>query len=252
MPSNHEVTFEIEAGVAVITLDAPDRKNALTPEMAQALVEVCDEIDADHEVGAAVVRGASGTFCSGAHRDQLARAGHDPAEIQLYREMGSVYQSFARVGRLAVPTIAAVRGAAVGAGVNLMLATDLRIVAEDVRVLSGFQRIGITPGGGHVTLLGRTAGWEAAAAMALFSEEIDGRRAVEIGMAWESVPADAVDERAVELARRPAQDPELAREAVRIQRHELGPPSVSWPVALETERATQMWSLRRRQQLGRT
>jgi enoyl-CoA hydratase len=152
------------------------------------------------------------------------------------------------VGNLLPPSIAAVRGHAVGAGVNLVLATDLRIVAETARIASGFQRIRIHPGGGHYSLLSRLAGREATAAISLFGEEIDGRRAAEMGLAWEALPETAVESRALELAHGPAADPELARATVRSFRLELGPPTIPWAAALEVERAIQMWSLRRKAQ----
>ena len=240
-----EVHLERQDGVAVLTVDNPDVKNGLTPEMGYALSDLCDEIDADPSLGAAVVRGAGGTFCSGADRRRWT-AGADQAEDTVYKELGAVYTAFRRVGTLSVPTIAAVRGAAVGAGLNLALSTDLRIVGTDARLMAGFLRIGLHPGGGYFTLSTRTAGREATAAMGLFSEEITGTRAVEIGLAWEAVDDAAVEGRALELAARAARDPELAREAARSFRTEAGPPGIGWEAALHFERATQMWSQRRR------
>jgi enoyl-CoA hydratase len=241
-----QVQFEVTDGVAVITLHAPERRNALTRGMAEELIALCERLDGDASIGAAVVQGAGGHFCAGAHREVLDGAGEDPADPDHYAAIGSVYQAFQRVGRLAVPTVAAVRGAGGGGGVNLMMATDLRVVSDSVRIIAGFLRIGLHPGGGHFTLLGRTAGREATSAMALFSEEVGGRRAVELGMAWECLPDDEVEARAFELARRPAKDPALAREAVASFRAEVDPPGTSWEVASQAERASQMWSLRRR------
>jgi enoyl-CoA hydratase len=232
-------------GIATITIDSPEVKNGLTPEMGRELSAACDEIDADAQIGSAVVRGAGGTFCSGADR-RTWQPGIDQADDTAYRNTGAVYGAFVRVGKLAVPTIAAVRGAAVGAGINLMLATDLRVVAENARLLAGFLRIGLHPGGGFFTIAGRTAGREATAAMGLFSQEIDGTRAAEIGLAWAAVPDAEVEDTAHRLAAEPAKDPALSREAVRSFRTELGPPGIGWDAAVEFERATQMWSQRRR------
>jgi enoyl-CoA hydratase len=232
-------------GIATLTVDSPEVKNGLTPQMGRDLAAACDEIDADATIGAAVVRGADGTFCSGADRRTWI-PGADQTEDPQFRNTGAVYGAFVRVGRLAVPTIAAVRGAAVGAGINLMLATDLRVVAEDARLLAGFLRIGLHPGGGFFTIAGRSAGREATAAMGLFSQEINGARAAEIGLAWAAVPDVEVEDTAHRLAAEPAKDPALAREAVRSFRTELGPPGIGWEAAVEFERATQMWSQRRR------
>jgi enoyl-CoA hydratase len=242
-----EIRVEQDGPVAVLTLDAPDRRNALTAAMAHELQDACDRIDADPSVGAVVVRGSGGSFCAGAHRDLLAAAAEDPAEDTRLKDVQAVYGAFARVGRLEPPTVAAIEGAAVGAGVNLAFATDLRVMAEEARLLAGFLRIGLHPGGGHFTLVGRTAGREVAAALALFGDELDGRRARDLGVAWAAVPAAEVDETAIRLAHQAGRDPELARAAVRTLRLELGPPGVPWPVALEAETATQLWSLRRRQ-----
>lgn len=240
-----QIHLERRDGVAVLTIDSIEVKNGLTPEMGQQLAELCDEIDADPDIGAAVVKGAGGTFCSGADRRRW-QPNVDQAEDKTYKEAGAIYGAFMRVGTLQVPTIAAVRGAAVGAGLNLMLATDLRIVATDARILAGFLKIGLHPGGGFFTIAGRTAGREATAAMGLFSQEVDGTRAEQIGLAWRAVADEEVEDLAFSLAALPGKDPELSRAAVRSFRTELGPPAIGWDAALQVERATQMWSQRRR------
>jgi enoyl-CoA hydratase len=246
-----EITLERrEDGVALLTLNAPDRRNALTVEMANALIDACERIDADPAVGAVVVRGEGGFFCAGGDRATLDGAGDDPAAPDTYAGMGTIYRSFARVGELAPPTIAAVRGGAVGAGLNLMMATDLRIVASDARVISGFIPIGLHPGGGHAALLGRTGAREATAAMMLFGERIDGVRAAELGLAWAAVEDSQVEDTALTLAARAGADPELARLTARSLRTELGPPALPWAAALELERPSQMWSMRRKRLAG--
>jgi enoyl-CoA hydratase len=235
-----------DGGVALLTLNAPERRNALTIAMAEELFSACEELDADREVGAIVVRGEGGFFCAGGDRATLDAAGRDPADPEQFTGLGAVYRSFARVGQLEPPTVAAVRGGAVGAGLNLMLATDLRIVARDARILSGFIPIGLHPGGGHGALLGRTGSREAAAALALFGERIDGERAAELGLAWAAVDDADVDETALELAGRAGADPELAHRTASSLRAVLGPPALPWAAALELERASQMWSMRRK------
>jgi enoyl-CoA hydratase len=237
--------LERVGNVALITLAAPERRNAFIPSMVAELIAACDEVDADPNIGAAIVRAQGDSFCAGAHRKILAEAGRDPMASANYRALGLTYQAFVRVGALEVPSIAAVRGHAVGAGVNLMLATDLRIVAETASIITGFRRIGVHPGGGHFALLGRSGSREAAAALGLFGLEIDGRRAAEVGLAWECLPAAEVEPRALEIASVVAIDPELARATTRSFRIELGPPAATWPVALEAEKAPQLWSLRR-------
>ena len=241
-----DVTVDVAHGVATFILDNPEVRNALSEDMARRLIELCDEVDAESSIGAAVVQGSGTTFCSGADTRMLLSAEH--ADRESSPTTASIYEAFLRVGNLQMPTVAAVRGAAVGAGLDLALATDLRIVARDARLIAGFQRIGLHPGGGFFTLAGRLAGREASTAMGAFGEEISGDRAVALGLAWEAVEDERVTERAQELAQRVALDPELARVIIRSMRLELGPPAVAWPTAVEIERGPQLWSRQRLQQ----
>jgi len=241
MPAIH---LTVEAGVARIEIDNQDVKNALSPEMADDLVDACEQIDGNHEVGALVVTGAGRDFCSGA--DTRTWVDHDnPASDAAFENTSRTYRAFMRVGNVAVPTVAAIRGVAVGAGTNLALAADLRIVAHDARLL-GFSRTRIHPGGGFLTLASRAMGREATAAVGLFGAELNGHDAVRVGLAWETLPADDVVARAMELAAIPARDPELSRKVLHSFRVESAASALSWDAAVEFERGVQMWSLRRR------
>lgn len=242
MPGVH---LEIDGGIAVLTVDNPGKKNALTIGIAEELTRHCDEIDARDDVGAVVVRGADGTFSSGADTAEW-RPDQPAASEQAWQYGTVVYGSFRRVGALRAPVIAAVRGAAVGAGLNLMLAADVRIVSNEARLLAGFIRAGITPGGGFFTLVNRLAGPETAIAMALFGEEVRGADAVARGLAWAAVPDAEVEPLALELAAAAARDPIAVRRSLALARQELGPPGVSWDAAIQMERGLQMWSQHRR------
>ncbi|MBO0768828.1 MAG: enoyl-CoA hydratase/isomerase family protein [Solirubrobacterales bacterium] len=239
------VLVEKNDGIATVTLSNPGKRNAIDHAMAVALVRTCEELDADASVGAVLLCGAEGYFCSGGDRKLLAAAGERPAAPAEFAAMTDVYNSFRRVGDLRAPTIAAIRGGAVGAGLNLALATDLRIVAEDAVLMSGFMRIGLHPGGGNGHLLRQTAGSEAAAALTLFGERIDGVRAVQLGLAWEA-PGDAeVESRARELAAIPAADPEVAWRTAKSLRAQ-GDKHARWDLALDYERSSQMWTMARK------
>lgn len=240
------VTMERDGAVAVMTVSSPEVRNALTGDMGEQVTELCAQVDADPTVGALVVRGADGTFCSGADTRTWS-SNEDPAGAEAYGRTSAVYGAFVRVGELRVPTVAAVRGAAVGAGLNLALATDLRVVADDARLIGGFVRAGITPGGGFFSLMARRAGPEAAVALGLFNQELSGARAAALGLAWEVVPDAEVEERAMMIAASAAGDPELVRRALAVARMELGAFGMPWPAAVEAERGTQMWAQRRRQ-----
>lgn len=233
------VQLDISTPIAVVTLDAPARRNALDGAMAAGIADAVAEASANEEVGAIVITGAGKAFCAGAVRELLARAG-DPDDREARRELDAVYDVFLAVGSASVPTIAAVNGAAVGAGLNLALSTDVTIVASDAPLISGFARISIHPGGGHLHLLRRRAGSATAAAVGLLDQAVDGRRAVELGLAWEHCAADAVVARACELMSDVARDPELARLTTRtLRRDGLD----GWAGHVEAERGAQLTTL---------
>jgi enoyl-CoA hydratase len=241
-----EIELDVRENIATITLNAPERRNALVGAMVRELLAVCDAIDGDDKIGAVIVTGRGPTFCAGADRSVIARAQVDPAAAESYAEVSLVYDAFARIATLAPPTIAAVRGHAVGAGVNLMFSTDIRVVAEDAVIRSGFLRLGVHPGGGHFALLARAAGLDAVAGVALFGEEVDGRRAAALGLAWTAVADAEVEPTARRIASGIAKDPALARAAAHSFRLEIGPPRLAPQAGREVERAPQMWSFRRR------
>ena len=226
--------------VAVITLDDPERRNALSRDMVDALTGAVDALEADDGIGALVVTGAAPAFCSGADVTALTRlgeTGEDPDDVR------DIYAGFLRVLECPLPTIAAVNGPAVGADLNLALACDLRIAGISARFDARFLRIGIHPGGGHTWLLDRAVGPQAAAAMNLFGERLDGERAAQTGLAWECVPDAELVDRAAELAARAAEAPrELATRVKATLRH--APWHAGFDAALRFELEHQVWSLR--------
>lgn len=240
------VRLSVEDHVAVIELDNPGRRNAIDLNVAASLIEACDEVDHDPHVGGVVIQGAGGYFCSGGDRRVLTRSSQAPLDRQNYDDISALYRSFTRVGELTVPTVAAVRGGAVGAGLNLALAADVRVVAADAVLAPGFLDIGLHPGGGHLHLLSRLAGPQAAAAVGVMGATVDGRGAVRLGLAWEAVDDADVEPKSIELVRRVASDPDLARQAKRslmLEAH--APSSGGWPAAVEIERVAQLWSFAR-------
>ena len=235
------VEVERHDRVAVVRLVDRERRNALSLPMVEAIVHAFDELEHDAAIGAVVVTGAPPAFCSGAVTSSLGRLAATDDEV----ERGSivtVYDAFLRVLRSPLPTIAAVDGAAVGAGFNLALACDLRLVGPTARFESRFLRIGIHPGGGHLWLLERAAGPQAAAACVLFGEPIDADRAVETGLAWSSHPALELLEAAVALGSRAASAPEplVARTKASLRRAPWQP---DFDAAIATELEAQTWSL---------
>lgn len=232
-------------GVAVLTLAAAQRRNAITLAMAQDLGAACERIDANDAVGAVVLVSEGPAFCAGADRDLLRRIAADVSAEQAYRDIEQIYGAFARVSKLRPPSIAAIQGPAIGAGLNLALSTDLRIAAHDARLASGFLGLGMHPGGGHFSLVGRAGGPGTAAALGLFGIELDGREAVERGLAWESHSAELVVPRCLELAAAAAARPALARRTSQSMRLQSSANAMSADAAVQLEQAAQMWSLPR-------
>ncbi len=224
--------------VAILTLDDPDRRNALTAEIVDAIVDAICACEADDAVGAIVVTGAPPAFCSGADTSALgAMSAHDGRDAVQVR---GIYDGFLSVRDCTLPTVAAVNGAAVGAGCNLALCCDVRLAGESARFDSRFARIGLHPGGNHLWMLERAVGPQAAAAMNLFGERVDGARAAELGLAWRCVPdAELLDE-AVALAARAAEVPRSLARSVKQTLRE-----VPWQPDLETALETELERQRR-------
>jgi enoyl-CoA hydratase len=226
--------------VAVLTLDEPERRNALTADLVEEIRTAVTALNGNEYVGALVVTGKPPAFCSGADVGALAAIANADQEPENVRD---IYAGFLCVLDSPLPTVAAVNGPAVGAGFNLALACDVRFAGESARFDARFLRIGIHPGGGHTWMLDRAVGPQAAAAMTLFGERVDGRRAAEIGLAWECAPDDELVERAVAFAAQAAEAPrELAMRVKASLRR--APWQPSFDDALRHELEHQAWSLR--------
>ena len=224
---------EITDGVAVVTLNDPDRRNALNLDMNDEILAAMDEIEADEAVGAVVVTGEPPAFCAGADLSQLGSSQADGLK--------TIYQGFLRFGDCPLPTIAAVNGAAVGAGMNLALACDVRLAGRAAKFDTRFLQLGLHPGGGHTWMLRRAIGPQGVAAMVLFGEVLDGAEAERVGLAWRCVDDDDLLDTARALAAKAADVPRpLARRAketlatmAAVDEHDK---------AVDIELDVQMWS----------
>jgi enoyl-CoA hydratase len=227
--------------VAVVTLIDRERRNAMTAGMVAEIVATFDELEADDGTGAVVITGEPPAFCSGADVAALGSLSTQRDDGER-RQVSSIYEGFLRVLRTTLPTVAAVNGPAVGAGLNLALACDVRLAATSARFDTRFLRIGLHPGGGHTWMLDRAVGPQAAAAMVIFGERIDGPRAAEIGLAWACHPDDELLDRAVAFATRAADVPkELTALTLGTLREAAWQPDFDTAVATEIGR--QAWSL---------
>jgi enoyl-CoA hydratase len=188
------VLTEIADGVATITLNDPGRRNALDLDFNEELFAAFDAIEANPSVGAVVITGAPPAFCAGADLSHLDQKGSREGLL-------AIYEGFMRVGRCPLPTIAAVNGAAVGAGMNLALVCDLRLAARSARFDTRFLNLGIHPGGGHTWMFQRIAGPQTTFATVVFGQVLDGETAEKHGLVWRCVEDDQLLPTAQEMAR---------------------------------------------------
>lgn len=168
------VQYSVEDKVATLTVNDPDRRNAVTSLMSQEIRAAITEAEADPMVHAVIVTGAGVAFCAGA---DLSALGAATAE-----GLRSLYDGFLAVAECTLPTIAAVNGAAVGAGLNLALAADVRIAGENAVFDPRFQALGIHPGGGATWMLQRAVGVQVARASLLFGMKFDAQAAYRHGL----------------------------------------------------------------------
>jgi enoyl-CoA hydratase len=177
------------AGVLTLRLDNPARRNALDLDLAAEIRDGLAAARSDAALRCVVITGVGNSFCSGADLGGLIEQGG--GSVLTRRELlGAYYRTFLDVRDFPLPTIAAVNGPAIGAGLNLALCCDLRLASPSARFGATFVRIGIHPGGGATYLLSRLVGPARAAEMVLTGEVVEAGRAVEMGLANRLVASD--------------------------------------------------------------
>lgn len=197
------IILDRSEGVATLTLNNPAERNTMTAELVGDIKQAMDEIEADETIGAIIVTGAAPAFCAGANLGNLAEADGE--------SLTKIYEGFLRIARSPLPTIAAVNGAAVGAGMNLALCCDVRIAGARAKFDTRFLQIGLHPGGGHTWMFRNIAGPQAAMAAVIFGEILDGREAERVGLVYKCVPDEELMATARVMAVRAASAPrELA------------------------------------------
>lgn len=202
MAESDLVLYRVDNRVALITVNDPDRRNAVTDESSALLRAAVERAEADADVHAVVITGAGKAFCAGADLSALGGAG---AGTETEPGLLRIYDGFMAIGSCSLPTIAAVNGAAVGAGLNLALAADVRIAGPAALFDARFQKLGIHPGGGATWMLQRAVGPQVARAALLFGMRFDAESAVRHGLAL--TVADDPVAAALELAAGPAAAP---------------------------------------------
>ena len=202
----------VKDGVAVLTLNRPDRLNALSGPMLDALLEALPRLAADAAVGVVVVTGAGRGFCAGGDVKAMAE-GREFAETGL-EEKAHGLRSKMEVSRLLhempKPAIAMVRGAAAGAGLSIALACDLRMAGESAKFATAFARVGYSGDFGGSWFLTQLVGTAKARELYYTAEIVDAKTAAQLGLVNRVVPDDRLEEETLALARKLAAGPRIA------------------------------------------
>jgi enoyl-CoA hydratase len=191
-------------GVAVVTLYDPDRRNAMTVAMGDAIEATFRELATDDDLRVVVLTGAPPAFSGGGDLDMLEELGRRSRDegYDATEHMRTFYRRFLSVRDVPVPVIAAVNGHAIGAGLCVALACDLLLVAEDAKVGLNFSRLGLHPGMAGSWLLPRHLGWQRAAQWLYTGDIVTGTVAAAQGMALQALPTDEVLPAALDMAGR--------------------------------------------------
>ncbi|MGH2830504.1 MAG: enoyl-CoA hydratase/isomerase family protein [Actinomycetota bacterium] len=208
------VLVERTGGIATLTLNRPDVRNAMTAEVTAAFTQAVDALREDADVRAVVVTGAGKSFCAGGDLSFIS-PGPGASIAENRTKMRAFYGKFLSIRSLEVPTIAAVNGAAVGAGLCLALACDMRVAAQDAKISTAFTKLGLHPGMAGTYLLTRLVGTARAADLMFTARTIDGGEAQRLGVVDRVAPAGGALEIALALAREISANAPLAMRLVK-------------------------------------
>lgn len=231
------LNFEVNDGIAIVTINDPKRRNIISGALVDEIISAFAIIEKDEHIKAVIVTGAAPAFCAGADLQDLsdAREG-DGTGIK------KVYEGFMTIARCPLPTIAAVNGAAVGAGMNLATACDIRIAAKSAVFDTRFMQLGLHPGGGHTWMLQRAFGWQNSIATLLLGQKLTGDDAVTKGLAWACVEDEKLLETAKALASKTASYPRDL--LIRTKQSLIDTAAINdHKAAVDYEYTPQMWSV---------
>lgn len=214
------VKLEKRDGVGIITLNTPHNMNAMSTKFGRDLSQVVEEVNKDNEVKVVVLTGAGKGFCSGAdlaemvHTAEVLLKGGTPKETifgpNLREEQASHLMVSYNINKMEKPTIAAVNGAAIGAGFSLALACDLRVASENAKFQMAFVKRGVIPDVGGTYYLTRLVGIAKACEIVLIADPIGAKDALEMGLVNQVVPAEDLMDVALEMATKIARNSPLA------------------------------------------
>jgi 2-(1,2-epoxy-1,2-dihydrophenyl)acetyl-CoA isomerase len=208
---------EIDDGVAVITMNRPDRRNAFSPAMLSALEAVLAQVETDDAVGCVVLTGAGGAFCAGGDIKSMAGppAGHGDGagrslDARIHRQRLNQRATSGRLWSMPKPTIAAIGGPAAGAGLSLALACDLRYAVPGAVLTTAFAKVAFAGDYGGTWFLTRLVGSGKAKELYYFSERLSAEEAQRLGIVNAVFPAADFEREVMDRARRLAQGPSVA------------------------------------------
>jgi 2-(1,2-epoxy-1,2-dihydrophenyl)acetyl-CoA isomerase len=206
------LTVSVEESVLTIEMDNPARRNAVDDASVAAFIDAVEAAQNDESVRAVLVRGAGRDFCSGFDIVSRNRSSGDRPRVgSIQRRLPSqAHRLVPMLLELQVPVVAAVRGYAVGLGLQVALACDFAVVADDAVLWEPFVTRGMTPDGGASWLLPRVVGLARARQLLLLGERLSGKQACDWGLVHQSVPAADLDPVAAALVRRLADGPTVA------------------------------------------
>ncbi len=203
----------VECHVAILTMNRPERRNALSAEMLRGLESALREVEADPEVRCVVLTGAGGAFCSGGDVKGMAEGGGgggDGIDAAIHRQRLAQRGTAGRLYQMPKPVIASLPGAAAGAGLSLALACDLRIAAESAILITAFAKVGFSGDYGGTFFMTQLVGSAKARELYYLSERVGAEEAQRQGLVNFVVPDDALEKETRMLARRLAAGPSVA------------------------------------------
>jgi enoyl-CoA hydratase/carnithine racemase len=205
-----ELLCRLEERVAVLTLNRPHARNALSEDLKAALARCIPALGRDPGVGCLLLTGAGGAFCAGGDTKSMARDGRLPSPEERVRRLHAEHEVPLAIHTLEKPVVAALSGAAAGAGLGLALACDLRIAAESAFVTTAYARLGLSGDYGASWFLTRLVGTAAARELFFTAERVDARECLRLGIVNRVVPAAELEAESLALARRIAAGPPVA------------------------------------------
>ena len=218
-----DLLYEKSGHVARVTLNRPDRLNAISVEMLELLTKALEDADRDRDVRAIVLTGAGRGFCSGLDlKDTAQGKGISGALGGGVTHMSTRHLPTTVLFEIDTPVVCAINGAAAGYGFDLALGCDMRLMSDQAKLVPGFAKRGIVPESGGTWYLPRLVGWARACEIAFLGDDLPAARALEMGVVNAVVPAAELDAEAMRWAEKIAANAPLAISAMkRLFRHGL-------------------------------